>query len=133
MDEAVDFDRVDRFGIPQVAVKSQWSDNDLRMRDEIARQAKAMLEVAGASRVFSSTAIKVPGAVVHEMGTARMGCDPATSVLNAYNQAHEVPNRFVTDGACMTSSSCVNPSLPYMALAARAVDYAVKQLRACRT
>ena len=67
----------------------------------------------------------VPGLCIHEMGTARMGRDPKTSVPNAYNQSHDVPNLFVTDGACMTSSSCVNPSLTYMALAARAVDHAV--------
>jgi choline dehydrogenase-like flavoprotein len=69
------------------------------------------------------------GFSVHEMGTARMGRDPRTSVLNAYNQAHDVPNLFVTDGACMASSSCVNPSLTYMALTARAADYAVRALQ----
>ncbi len=70
------------------------------------------------------------GDAIHEMGTARMGNDPASSVLNRWNQAHDVPNLFVTDGACMTSSSCVNPSLTFMALTARAVDHAVKQLKA---
>jgi choline dehydrogenase-like flavoprotein len=69
-----------------------------------------------------------PGLGIHEMGTARMGRDPKTSVLNAHNQAHDVPNLFVTDGACMTSSSCVNPSITYMALTARAVDFAVREL-----
>jgi len=120
----------DRFGIPQAAVNFRWHNNELKMREDIANQAKGMLEAAGASRVFASTAIKTPGAAVHEMGTARMGRDPKTSVLNRYNQAHQVPNLFVTDGSCMTSSSCVNPSLTYMALTARAVDYAVKNLRA---
>ena len=70
------------------------------------------------------------GAGIHEMGTARMGADPSESVLNGHNQAHDVPNLFVTDGACMTSASCVNPSLTYMALTARACDYAVKQMQA---
>lgn len=70
-----------------------------------------------------------PGMAIHEMGTARMGRDPATSVLNGWNQAHDVPNLFVTDGACMTSSACQNPSLTYMALTARAADYAVKELK----
>ena len=69
------------------------------------------------------------GLGIHEMGTARMGRNPKTSVLNAHNQAHDVPNLFVTDGACMTSSACVNPSLTYMALTARAVDYAVSELK----
>jgi choline dehydrogenase-like flavoprotein len=71
-----------------------------------------------------------PGDAIHEMGTARMGDDPSQSVLNRWNQAHDVNNLFVTDGSCMTSSSCVNPSITYMALTARAVDYAVKQLHA---
>ena len=69
-----------------------------------------------------------PGLCIHEMGTARMGRDPKTSVLNAWNQLHTVPNVFVTDGACMTSASCVNPSLTYMALTARAADFAVNEL-----
>lgn len=124
--------KLDRFGIPQADVKFSWSNNDLKMREDIAMQAKSMLETAGASAVYSSTAIKVPGAAVHEMGTARMGKDPKSSVLNGFNQAHQVANLFVTDGACMTSSSCVNPSLTYMALTARAVDHAVKQLQAGR-
>ncbi|HSB76470.1 MAG TPA: GMC oxidoreductase, partial [Terriglobales bacterium] len=70
-----------------------------------------------------------PGLAIHEMGTARMGRDPKTSVLNAHNQAHDISNLFVTDGACMASSSCVNPSITYMALAARACDYAVEQMK----
>jgi len=74
--------------------------------------------------------LSIPGSGIHEMGTARMGDDPAQSVLNKYNQAHDVPNLFVTDGSFMTSSSCVNPSLTYMAFTARACDYAVKQLQA---
>ena len=69
------------------------------------------------------------GLGIHEMGTARMGRDPKTSVLNAHNQVHDVPNVFMTDGACMTSASCVNPSLTYMALTARACDYAVSQMK----
>jgi glucoside 3-dehydrogenase (cytochrome c) catalytic subunit len=120
---------LDRFGIPQAKVTFNWGANDLKMREDIASQAKNMLEAAGANRVYSSAAIKVPGGSVHEMGSARMGRDPATSVLNGFNQAHEVPNLYVTDGACMTSSSCVNPSLTYMALTARAVDHAVKTLQ----
>ena len=87
------------------------------------------LKLAGAVQTHVSVDPGIPGAGIHEMGTARMGDDPATSVLNRYNQAHQVSNLFITDGACMTSSSCVNPSLTYMALTARAVDYAVGRLQ----
>ena len=89
-----------------------------------------MLEAAGATTIEQYSAPMIGGAAIHEMGTARMGHDPNTAVLNAFNQAHAAANLFVTDGACMTSASCVNPSLTYMALTARAVDYAVEQLRA---
>jgi len=88
-----------------------------------------MLEAAGCTNVETYDDEGPPGFSVHEMGTARMGKDPRTSVLNAHNQAHDVPNLFVTDGACMASSSCVNPSLTYMALTARAADYAVSELQ----
>ncbi len=92
-------------------------------------QSAEMLEAAGCKDVETYDHHGPPGFSVHEMGTARMGRDPKTSVLNAHNQAHDVPNLFVTDGACMASSSCVNPSLTYMALTARAVDYAVGELK----
>ena len=97
---------------------------------EIASQAEAMLTQAGAVNVQKLVRNSAGGEGIHEMGTARMGDDPKNSVLNHWNQAHDVPNLFVTDGSCMTSSSCVNPSLTYMALTARAADYAVKQLQA---
>jgi choline dehydrogenase-like flavoprotein len=84
---------------------------------------------AGARDVSMWQEISAPGLGIHEMGTARMGRDPKTSVLNAHNQAHDVPNLFMTDGACMTSASCVNPSLTYMALTARACDYVVSQMK----
>ena len=88
-----------------------------------------MLKAAGAVSVTEYDQQAPGGAAIHEMGTARMGRDPADSVLNAFNQAHDVANLFVTDGAAMTSSSCVNPSITYMALTARAVDYATTQMR----
>jgi choline dehydrogenase-like flavoprotein len=88
-----------------------------------------MLAAAGARGIEPYTYDYPPGFSVHEMGTARMGRDPKTSVLNAYNQAHDVKNLFITDGGAMTSSSCVNPSLTYMALTARACDYAVQQMK----
>ena len=93
------------------------------------QDAKEMLEVAGVKNVNTYDNDYFPGMGIHEMGTARMGRDPKTSVLNAHNQAHDAKNLFVTDGACMTSSSCVNPSLTYMALTARACDFAVGQLK----
>ena len=125
--------QLDRFGIPQVAVEFQWSDNELAIWRDLTRQADRLMKAAGA--VFNMPlqandpeAEVVGGGAIHEMGTARMGDDPSESVLNAHNQAHDVPNLFVTDGACMTSSSCVNPSLTYMALTARACDSAVTRL-----
>jgi choline dehydrogenase-like flavoprotein len=87
--------------------------------------AAEMLSAAGATDIQPFIENNAPGLTIHEMGTARMGRDPKTSVLNQHNQLHDVSNLFVTDGACMASSSCVNPSLTYMALTARACEYAV--------
>jgi choline dehydrogenase-like flavoprotein len=87
-----------------------------------------MLEAAGYKDVMTWDSGSNPGLAIHEMGTARMGKDPATSVLNEWNQVHACKNVFVTDGACMTSSACQNPSLTYMALTARAADHAVREL-----
>jgi choline dehydrogenase-like flavoprotein len=87
-----------------------------------------MLETAGLKNVMGFDNEHTPGWGVHEMGTARMGRNPKTSVLNGFNQVHAAKNVFVTDGACMTSSSCVNPSLTYMAITARAADHAVSEL-----
>lgn len=120
----------DRFGIPQVTFDFRFRDNEQRMRKDLIAQARAMLDVAGAQHISAMDIPNVGGDAIHEMGGARMGADPTQSVLNAHNQAHDVANLFVSDGACMTSSSCVNPSLTYMALTARAVDYATQQLRA---
>jgi choline dehydrogenase-like flavoprotein len=91
--------------------------------------AAEMLEAAGYKNIQLRDDPIGIGLGIHEMGTARMGRDPRTSVLNAYNQVHACKNVFVTDGSCMTSASCVNPSLTYMALTARAVDYAVEELK----
>lgn len=125
----LDKSAVDRYGIPQVAFDFQWSDNDRNMLSDIEKQGARILKAAGAVYIIGgSETDPIPGSAIHEMGTARMGNDPGESVLNAHNQAHDVDNLFVTDGAAMTSSSCVNPSLTYMALTARACDYAVKQL-----
>lgn len=119
----------DRFGIPQAAFEFQWGDNERELRKDAKKHADRLLKAAGAALVLpGSDEMSIPGEGIHEMGTARMGDDPTQSVLNKHNQAHDVPNLFVTDGSFMTSASCVNPSLTYMAFTARAVDYAVRQL-----
>jgi len=96
---------------------------------EMYNTGKELLEAAGFTNINVNNTISFPGNANHEMGTARMGKDPKTSVLNAFNQMHEVKNVFITDGSCTTSSGCVNPSLTYMALTARACDYAVKEMK----
>lgn len=114
----------DRFGIPQVRFDTHYHDNEKRMIDDMLVEGEAMLKAAGATDIVKWPGGMTMGSGVHEMGTARMGHDPAESVLNGWNQAHEIPNLFVTDGACMTSGSCVNPSITYMALTARAANHA---------
>jgi len=96
---------------------------------DIVSCAAEMLDAAGFKNIDAYNDPQAPGKYIHEMGGARMGRDPNTSVLNAYNQSHDIPNLFVTDGACMTSSANQNPSLTYMALTARAADYATRMLR----
>jgi choline dehydrogenase-like flavoprotein len=104
----------------------RYSDNERIMLEEARKDAVAMLEVAGCSNINSSPVnLTRPGNRIHEMGSARMGRDPTTSVLNGWCQAHDIPNLFITDGSFMASSACQNPSLSYMAFSARAVDYAV--------
>jgi choline dehydrogenase-like flavoprotein len=127
--------RTDRWGVPLLRVRCTWGPNELAMRRDAVAQAAAMLEAAGCRDVRTYDRLDAaggygaePGLCIHEMGTARMGRDPKTSVLNAYNQAHAVANLFVTDGACMTSSACQNPSVTYMALTARAADHAVREM-----
>lgn len=123
----------DRFGIPQVVFDFEWSQNERAMARDLMQQGKRIMAAAGAvhAHAFGDLEkLSTPGSAIHEMGTARMGDDPGQAVLNKYNQAHDVPNLFVTDGSFMTSSSCVNPSLTYMAFTARACDYAVRQLKA---
>lgn len=124
----LDPDNVDQWGIPILRINCAWSDNEHRMRDDMAVHAAEMLEAAGCKDVGTYTNFNPPGYGIHEMGTARMGRDASSSVLNGYNQAHDVPNLFVTDGSCMTSSACQNPSITYMALTARACDYAVSEM-----
>ncbi len=122
---------VDAWGIPVLKVHIAWSDNERTMMNDGAIQAAEMLEAAGGkvTELVTSENLPPPGLTIHEMGTARMGRDPATSVLNGFNQSHDIPNLFVVDGASMASSACQNPSLTYMALTARACAYAVEELR----
>ena len=119
----------DKWGQPTVTFDCEWKQNELNMRKDMMASAVEMLEAAGLKDVTPFDDGSAPGLCIHEMGTARMGREPKSSVLNGWNQVHAVPNVFVTDGACMTSNSCVNPSLTYMALTARACDHAVSELK----
>jgi len=119
----------DQWGLPLVVFEAAITDNEHKMRLDMANDAAEMLEAAGFKNVKSYNNKFSMGGAVHEMGTARMGKDPKTSVLNKWNQVHACKNVFVTDGAAMTSSSCVNPSLTYMALTARAAAFAVEEVK----
>ncbi len=125
----LDKNKKDKWGLPVLAIDCEIKDNEKKMRKDMMEDAKEMLEAAGLKDVHTYDAGYAVGMGIHEMGTARMGRDPKTSVLNANNQVWDAPNVYVTDGSAMTSASCVNPSLTYMALTARAVDHAVKELK----
>jgi choline dehydrogenase-like flavoprotein len=125
----IDHGRTDAWGVPTLKVHCAFGENERAILKDMSLTAAEMLNAAGARNIETFIEDNAPGLTIHEMGTARMGRDPKTSVLNAHNQAHDVKNLFVTDGACMTSSACVNPSLTYMALTARACDYAVGLLK----
>ena len=120
---------LDVHGLPTLKISAKFRENEYAMRKDIAATAVEMLEAAGGKNITAYDHSDIPGFGIHEMGTARMGRDQKTSVLNEWNQCHDIPNLFITDGACMTSSACQNPSLTYMALTARAADYAVKQMK----
>lgn len=128
-------DRTDAFGLPQLRINCTWGENELAMRKDVLVTTEEMLDAAGATNVNlfdnhrEGELGAEPGLCIHEMGTARMGKDPKTSVVGEYNQCHDVPNVFVTDGACMASSACQNPSLTYMAITARACDHAVNEMK----
>ncbi|NOT77074.1 MAG: GMC family oxidoreductase [Cyclobacteriaceae bacterium] len=122
-------DKKDKHGLPTLTFDVEMKENELKMRKDMVSDAAEMLEAAGVKNVRTNDNAGGPGLGIHEMGTARMGNDPKTSVLNKYNQVHACKNVFVTDGSFMTSAACVNPSLTYMAFTARAVDYAVKELK----
>jgi choline dehydrogenase-like flavoprotein len=119
----------DKWGLPVLAMDAELQENELKMRKDIVDEAKAMLEAAGVKNVKGWDNGHALGHGIHEMGTARMGRDAKTSVLNEWNQVWDCKNVYVTDGACMTSSACQNPSLTYMALTARAAQHAVAELK----
>ena len=125
----LNYDKKDQWGLPTVTFDAEFKENEWRMRTDMKQEAIKMLELAGFENVEGFDSNFYLGHAIHEMGTARMGHDPKTSVLNKFNQIHAVSNVYVTDGACMTSSGTQNPSLTYMALTARAVDFAVKQFK----
>ncbi|AWV99418.1 GMC oxidoreductase [Arcticibacterium luteifluviistationis] len=126
---SLDKDKLDKWGRPTLVIDAEFKENELAINKQIQIDAVEMLEKAGLKDIVGFDNEHGMGYGIHEMGTARMGKDPKTSVLNATNQVHAVKNVFVTDGACMTSSSCVNPSLTYMALTARAANHAVSELK----
>jgi choline dehydrogenase-like flavoprotein len=125
----LDRSRKDKFGLPVLAFDAVLRENEYRMRKDMANDAAEMLEAAGFRNVRSVDSVPGVGLAIHEMGTARMGRDPKTSVLNGWNQVHACKNVYVTDGACMGSTACQNPSLTYMALTARAANHAVEELK----
>ena len=119
----------DKWGLPVLNIDAEIKDNEKKMQKDMEQDGVEMLEAAGVKNVHGYKGDYAMGMGIHEMGTARMGKDPKTSVLNAHNQVWDCKNVFVTDGACMTSAACVNPSLTYMALTARAADFAVSELK----
>lgn len=120
----------DKWGLPVLAMDAELKENEWKMRKDILKELVAMFDAAGVKDITTWNADNYAiGQGIHEMGTARMGRDAKTSVLNGHNQVWDAPNVFVTDGACMTSSACQNPSLTYMAITARAADYAVSELK----
>jgi choline dehydrogenase-like flavoprotein len=125
----LDPDKKDSWGQPLVRIYSEYHDNEEAMRKDIRDSVEEMLHNAGFTNIQSYSHLDPAGTAVHEMGTARMGKDPRSSVLNAFNQMHDVKNIFITDGSCMTSTGTQNPSLTYMALTARACDYAVSEMK----
>jgi choline dehydrogenase-like flavoprotein len=119
----------DKWGLPVLSMDAEIKENEKKMRKDIVEEMKIMLEAAGAKDISAWDSGHAMGHGIHEMGAARMGSDPKTSVLNKWNQVWDAPNVFVTDGAFMVSSACQNPSLTYMAFTARAVNHAVEELK----
>lgn len=125
----LDKTKKDKWGLNVLAFDSEWKENERKMRIDMKNDAVEMLEAAGVKNVTGRDGDGTMGRGIHEMGTARMGLDPKTSVVNKWNQVWDAPNVFITDGSFMTSAACVNPSLTYMAVTARAADHAVSELK----
>jgi len=125
----LDKNKKDKWGLPVLSMDAELKENEMKMRKDIVTDMVAMLEAAGAKEINTYDSGHAMGHGIHEMGTARMGSDAKTSVLNKWNQVWDAPNVFVTDGSFMTSSACQNPSLTYMAFTARAANYAVEELK----
>lgn len=119
----------DKWGRPTLNIDCSFKENEKKMHEDMITSMKEMMENLGAKNIRHDGTMSFPGNANHEMGTARMGNDPKTSVLNKWNQVHDAKNVFITDGSCMASTSCVNPSLTYMAITARAVDHAVSEMK----
>jgi choline dehydrogenase-like flavoprotein len=126
---SLDKEQKDQWGLPIVRINFEFGENEKAMVEDQKNHGMEMLEKAGFKNIRSFYYNTVGGRAVHEMGTARMGNDPKTSVVNGNNQLHEVPNVYITDGSFMTSSSCINPSLTYLAFTARACEHAVNELK----
>jgi choline dehydrogenase-like flavoprotein len=122
-------DKKDQWGIPQLITSVGYDDNDDKMTEDFLETATEMMTRAGVKNIWKRDSKQAPGLDIHEMGGARMGNDPKTSILNGWNQMHACKNVFVTDGACMTSTGTQNPSLTFMAITARAANYAAAQLQ----
>jgi choline dehydrogenase-like flavoprotein len=128
---AIDPNVVDIFGIPVIKITMSWGENERKMIPIMAQTAAEMMEAAGAKNVFPfQVPNRVPGYGIHEMGTARMGSDSKTSVLNGFCQSHDIKNLFVTDASAFVSSGCQNPTLTIMALTVRACDYLMQEMKA---
>jgi len=127
----LDYENLDQWGLPTLTFETKFRDNEMKMREDMKSAAVEMLEAAGFKDIvgYDNPSQHGIGLGIHEMGTARMGADPKTSVVNKNNQVHGCANVFVTDGAFMTSAACVNPSLTYMAFTARAANFAAEQLK----
>jgi choline dehydrogenase-like flavoprotein len=120
----------DKWGIPAARIDVKWRDNERAMDKDMQTAMAEMLEAAGCTNISTHGSNNPPGHCIHEMGGARMSINPADGVLNKWNQAWDVKNLFITDGACMASCACQNPSITYMALTARAVAHAVDEMKA---
>ncbi len=126
---SLDKEKKDEWGIPQINFNVAYDDNDEKMLKDFFEQYTEMFQKAGFTNIETRDSKQAPGLDIHEMGGARMGNDPKTSMLNKWNQVHHAPNVFVSDGACMTSTSTQNPSLTYMAITARAANHAIDLLK----